>query len=268
MTALLLAGFLAAGADCSIAPGFSQQGQPHQYDVETLYDYINGNSEGYFLYGFKVMRGMNCVRQDLKMVIDISEFESPELAYGMFTGNADPRLPYEKIGAMGQVTPTKATFAKGVYYGEISIEPQGEHSALLREAARQLAARLEGTTDAPAALRWFPRENLQPGSPRLIPQSVLGLKMLTRGYLALYEDGRAFVVPQKSAEEAAALLAQLKERFAPAGAVQAGDEGYQGEDRFMGRFCFFRKGALVGGYVNAKSADPAQRAALLAAALP
>lgn len=101
MTALALIAVLAAGADCSIAPGFSQQGKPYEYDVETLYDYINGNSEGYFLYGFKKMRGVNCAGGKLRMVIDISEFETPELAYGMFTGNADPRLPRAAIGAAG-----------------------------------------------------------------------------------------------------------------------------------------------------------------------
>lgn len=268
MTALLLASLLAAGADCSISPGFTQQGKPHEYNVETLYDYINGNSEGYFLYGFKVMRGLNCAKGGLKMVIDVSEFQTPELAYGMFTGNADPRLPFEKIGAAGQVAPTKATFAKGIFYGEVSIEPQGDHAAILREAARQLAERLEGSTEPPAALAWFPKQGLQPGSPRLIPQSLLGLKMLTRGYLAQYDDGRAFVLSEASSEAAAALFLKLKERFPPAAAGSAGDESYSGEDRFMGRFCFFRKGARIGGYVNVKASDPTQRAALLAAALP
>lgn len=268
MIALAMIALLAAGPDCTIAPGFTQQGKPHEYDVETLYDYINGNSEGYFLYGFRRMRGMDCVKGGLKMVIDVSEFQTPELAYGMFTGNADPRVAREAIGAAGQVTPTKVTFAKGVFYGEVSIEPQGDHSAILREAAKALAQRLEGTTEAPAALAWFPKEGVQPGSPRLIPQSVLGLKMLARGYLAQYEDGRAFVVTEASPEAAAALFGKLKERFAPGGSATVGEESYTGEDRFLGRFCFFRKGARVGGYVNAKASDPAERARIVAGRLP
>lgn len=268
MTGLLLTALLAAAPDCTIAPGFAQQGKPHEYDVETLYDYINGNSEGYFLYGFKRMKGMECAKGGLKMVIDVSEFQSAELAYGMFTGNADPRIAQEAIGAVGQVTPTKVTFAKGVFYGEVSIEPQGDHSAILREAAKALAARLEGSTEAPTAFEWFPKEGVQPGSPRLIPQSVLGLKMLSRGYLAQYEDGRAFVVTEASAAAATALFGKLKERFAPAGAATVGEESFTGEDRFLGKFCFFRKGARVGGYVNAKAANPAERAKLVAGRLP
>jgi hypothetical protein len=268
VTGLLFLALTAASPDCTISPGFVQQGKPHEYDVETLYDYINGNSEGYFLYGFRRMRGLNCAKGGLKMVIDVSEFSSAELAYGMFTGNSDPRLPREAIGAVGQVTPTKATFAKGVYYGEVSIEPQGEHTSILREAAKALAARLEGSTGAPPQLAWFAKEGLQPGWPRLIPQSLLGLRMLTRGYLGQYEDGRAFVVTESSVEAARSLFTKLKERLAPAGAASAGEESYTGEDRFMGRFCFFRKGVHVGGYVNAKAADPARHARLLADRLP
>jgi hypothetical protein len=92
--------------------------------------------------------------------------------------------------------------------------------------------------------------------------------MLTRGYLAQYEDGRAFVISEASPEAAAALFVKLKERFAPAANAAVGDESYTGEDRFMGRFCFFRKGARIGGYVNAKASDPAERAARLASGLP
>ncbi len=268
MTALALIAVLAAGADCSIAPGFSQQGKPYEYDVETLYDYINGNSEGYFLYGFKKMRGVNCAGGKLRMVIDISEFETPELAYGMFTGNADPRLPRAAIGAAGQVAPSKATFAKGVFYGEVGIEPQGDHTALLERAALALAARLEGSTDVPAAIAWFPAQGLRPGYPRLVPQSVLGLKMLARGYIAQYEHARAFVVTEASEAAAQSLFARLKERFPPAAPAQAGQESYTAEERLLGRFCLFRKGARVGGYVNVKSGDPAALAAALAAALP
>lgn len=268
MTPLFLVALLAGGPDCTIAPGFSQQGKPYEYDTETLYDYINGNSEGYFLYGFKKMRGMNCAGGGLKLVIDISEFQSPELAYGMFTGNADPRLPREAIGAAGQVAPSKATFAKGVYYGEVSIEPQGDHTALLRKAALELAARLEGSTETPAAIGWFPKQGLQPGFPRLVPQSVLGLKMLSRGYVAQYEDAKAFVVTEASVDAAKALFARLKERFPPVGPAQVGEESYTGDERLLGRLCFFRKGARVGGFVNVKAGDPAARAAALAMALP
>ena len=47
--------------DCSVVPGWTQQGPERSYDTETLFDYMNGNSEGYFAYGFTLMKGVTCV---------------------------------------------------------------------------------------------------------------------------------------------------------------------------------------------------------------
>jgi hypothetical protein len=267
---LLLASALAARTpECGVAPGFKQDGALRKFNVETLFDYINGNAEGYFLYGFVRMEGVTCTGGGVKLVFDVSEFKDEESAYGMFTGNADPRLPVVKIGAAGQVTPAKATFVKGKYYAEIAAEPQGPHAPLLEAAARAFDAKIEGSAAPPPQLDWFPREGLEPGFPRLAPQSVLGLAMLRRGYLAQYADGRAFVVTESSVDAARALFEKLKQRFPPAGEVQAGDEAYTGEYRLLGRLCLFRKGPHVGGWVNApQGADPAARAAALAAKLP
>jgi hypothetical protein len=128
-----------------------------------------------------------------------------------------------------------------------------------------------GSVTVPSQLILFPKEGLQPGSPRLIPHSVLGLRMLQKGYLGIYDNGRLFFVAEASPEAAKALFAKLKERF-PAGpaqsAIEIGEESYSGEDRLLGRFCLFRKGARVGGFVSAaEGADRAKIAAQFAAGL-
>jgi hypothetical protein len=252
-----------------VAPGFKQDGALRRFDTETLFEYMNGNSEGYFLYGFVRMQGVTCSKSDVKLIFDVSEFEDEELAYGMFTGNADPRLPRTQIGAAGQVTPAKVTFVKGKYYVEIAAEPQGDHAALLEAVAKAFDAKLAGSTAAPKQIEWFPGDKIQPGFPRLVPQSVLGMAMLKRGYLAQYDNGKAFVVTESSPDAAKSLFKKLKQRFAPAGEAKAGDEAYTGEYRFVGRLCLFRKGAHVGGWVNVpEGADPAALAAALAAKLP
>ena len=63
------------------------------------------------------------------------------------------------------------------------------------------------------------REGLEPESIRLVPESVLGLRVLKSGFMAQYAAGRAFVVPEATAEAAAATMAKLRARFAgrPAG---------------------------------------------------
>ncbi|MFZ5929255.1 MAG: DUF6599 family protein [Acidobacteriota bacterium] len=266
---LLAASLFAQKPDCSIVPGSKQQGEAREFDTDTLYEYMNGNSEGYFLYGFRKMYGVTCQAGPVRLIIDLSEFASPEHAYGMFTGNLDPRLPVEKIGAGGQTTPRKVIFVKGHYFAEIAAEPEGEHTELLRRAALAWAAKLPGSTELPAAIAWFPKEGIQPGFPRLVPQSVLGLRLLRRGYLAQYEYGRAVVIPEDSPEAARGVFEKLKERFSPNEPLQGGLEGFTAQDRFLGRICFFLKGPRIGGWTGvAGGRDPAALAAALAARMP
>jgi hypothetical protein len=266
---LLFAGLAAAQApECAIAPGFKQEGESREFNTETLYNYMDGNSEGYFLYNFVRMQGVTCKQGAVSLILDVSEFQDEEMAYGMFTANVDARLPRASLGAAGQVTPAKAIFVKGKYFVEVSMEPQGEHAAALEAAAKAMESRVPGSVSAPKELAFFPKAGLEPGSPRLIPQSVLGLRMLKRGYLGAYGNGRLFFVTEASAEAAKALFEKLKARFAPSGAAQAGEEAYTGDDRLLGKFCLFRKGARVGGFVGAtEGADPAKLASAFAAGL-
>lgn len=248
---------LAQTPDCSIVAGARQEGKLRDFDTETLYEYMDGNSEGYFLYGFSKMRGITCKAGEVTLIVDLSEFRSPELAYGMFTGNLDPRVPVEKIGAGGQVVDRKVIFVKGAYFAEIAAEPEGKHAELLRAAARAWEKKIQGSVEPPAELGWFPKEKLQAGSPRLVPQSVLGMRALKRGYLAQYEQGKAVVVAEESAGAAQAVFAKLKERFSPNTAAEAGDEAFTAEDRYLGRICFFRKGTRIGGWTNVPAGQDA-----------
>ena len=119
--------------DCSLVPGFSQQGEPRSYDSETLFDYMDGNSEGYFAYGFTLMKGVSCTNAaGDQLVFDVSELGDPVRAWGFFVTNRDARAPREAIGSGGQVLPRKATFAKGRYYVEIAAGPDKDHRASLR----------------------------------------------------------------------------------------------------------------------------------------
>jgi hypothetical protein len=265
----LAAALFAQKPDCSIVPGSKQQGEAREFDTDTLYEYMNGNSEGYFLYGFRKMHGVTCQAGQVTLIVDLSEFASSEHAYGMFTGNLDPRLPVEKIGAAGQAAPRKAIFVKDRYFAEIAAEPEGDHTELLRKAAQAWAAKLPGSTDPPAALAWFPKEGIQPGFPRLVPQSVLGLRLLRRGYLAQYDYGRAVVIAEDSPEAARGVFEKLKERFSPNEPLKGSLHGFTAQDRFLGRVCFFLQGARIGGWTAvAEGRDPAALAASLAEKMP
>jgi len=257
---------LSAALACSLVAGWVQHGPSRSYTAENLFEYMDGNSEGYLLYGFRTMQGVTCQKGGVTFVVDVSDFGDADSAYGMFSANRDPREPTAKIGAGGQIVPRRLIFVKGQYYLEIAANPEGDYSAALAQWAAALEKTVEGSTQPPAALALFPAEGQQ--SVRLVPESVLGIRLLKRGYAGQYDYGKAFVVTEDSAEAAAATMAKLKARFGETAPAALADEAFTVTDQYLGRICMFRLGTTIGGWANvADGRDPAALARALAARL-
>ena len=252
---------------CDLVPGWQQSGTNREFTADNLYEYMDGNAEGYLLYGFVRMHGITCKSGANTLVIDMSEMQDPDLAYGMFAGSADPNLPITKIGMAGQVQPRRASFAKGKYYVEIAASPDVDQTAALQAFAGKIEGRLQGRSTLPEELDWFPKENLS--SARLVPESVLGLRQLKRGFVAKYAQGQAFIVPEASSDAAAQTMNRLRARFADSSTAQVGDEAIQAKTQYLDSVCIFRKGRYIAGYANVTDAkDALARATQLAARIP
>lgn len=253
--------------DCALAAGWRQHGPARSFHNETLYDYMNGNSEGYLIYGFRSMRGVTCKSGGNTLVIDISEMSDADGAYGIFTTNQDPSKAVEPIGTAGQITARRAVFVKDRYYVEIAAEPEGDHTAELRTFAAALEKIVPGKTALPDGLSWFPSG--ERSSLRLIPESVLGLRVLKRGYVAEYGFGKAFVVTEASAEMAAAVFDKVKARFPGAEPAAVADTAFRVVDKYLGAVVIFRKGQRVAGWSNVREpGDPVKLGVELAGRLP
>jgi len=233
---------------CDLVPGWQQSGANREYTAGNLFEYMDGNAEGYLLYGFMRMQGISCKSGTNTLVIDISEMEDPDLAYGIFVASADPNLPTTKMGMAGQVQPRRASFSKGKYYVEIAASPDVDHTSSLQAFAVGIEQRLDGQSTPPETLEWFPKENLI--SARLVPESVLGIRLLKRGFVAKYTQGQAFVVSEASAEAAAQTMIKLRARFADAAPAQVGDEAFAANTPYLEGICIFRKGRFLAGYAN------------------
>jgi len=263
---LCAAALTAAVPSCTQVPGWAPQGAPRSYQAENLYEYMDGNAEGYVLYGFQSMRGVTCVKDGVTLVIDVSDFGDTDSAFGMFSANRDLRLPSTKLGMGGQIVPRRAIFTKGQFYVEIAANPEGDHTGLLQAWTAALEKSVEGSSDPPVALSWFPAGQQ---SLRLVPESVLGIRLLKRGYVAQYDFGKAFVVTETSPEAARALMEKLRGRFADTAATPLADEAFQLTDKYLGQMCVFRKGRYIGGYGNVVAGqDALTLAKALAARLP
>ena len=267
MIAAVLLFAAAALPDCSLAPGWKQQGAARSFAAENLFEYMDGNAEGYLIYGFVRMHGVSCTRGEDTFVLDISEMADADSAYGIFTANRDPAKPLEKIGMAAQIVPRRAVLVKGNYYVEIAANPDKDFSTELRAFTTAIEKRLPGRTTLPDALSWLPAEKLE--SVRLVPESVLGLRLLKRGYMAQYGYGKAFLVKEASPEAAAAIMDKLRARFSETTPVKLGDDGFRRDDKYLGRLAFFRKGQYLAGYANvAEGQDPVALAQALLNRLP
>jgi hypothetical protein len=273
LTLLLAAAGVLAAADeapvpsCNLAPGWSQAGPDRTYVADNLFEYMDGNAEGYLIYGFLKMQGVTCKKGDVTFVVDLSDFGDADSAYGMFTSNVDGRQPTQKIGMNGQIVPRRAFFAKGRYFLEIAANPEGDYTPQLKEWTAAMEKLIPGSTVLPPALAWFPTEQRQ--SLRLVPESVLGLRLLKRGYAAQYEYGKAFVVLEATPQSAAAVMEQLRKRFGATTPAAIADEAFQATDQYLGRLCVFRQGRYIAGYaISADGMDPVSLSKTLAGKMP
>ena len=254
-------------ADCRLVPGWEQQGPRREFVADNLFEYMDGNAEGYLIYGFTRMEGVTCTSGGDSIIIDVSEMTDADAAYGIFAANRDPNQAVAPIGMGGQILPRRATFCKDKYYVELAANPEKDHTPALKAFVEEMEKRILGRSTPPDALAWFPTEKLM--SARLIPESVLGLRPLKRGYVAQYEAGKAFVVAEESAESAAAVMNKLRERIGQTTPTKIADEAFQANDRYLGGLCVFRKGRYLGGFANLpRPQDAASLATALVGRIP
>jgi hypothetical protein len=267
LLALPLAAAEGPTPSCSLVPGWTQHGPARVFVPDTLYEYMNGNSEGYLLYGFRKMNGLTCKKGEITFVIDVSDMGDADSAYGMLMATRDGRQPGARIGMGGQIVPRRGIFSKGSHYLEIAATPEGDHSADLAAWLGALEKITPGRTTLPDGLSWFPAEK-QTGI-RLVPESVLGIRILKRGYVAQYDYGKAFVVLEESPASAGTVFEKLKARFGETTPAQLGEQGFQFTDKYLGKLAVFRKGRFVGGWANvAEGSDAMKLAAALVTRLP
>lgn len=248
----------AQAPDCSGVAGWQQQGPARTFAAENLFEYMDGNAEGYLIYRFVQMHGVTCKKGDDTILIDVSEMADPEFAFGLFSANRDPRQPVQDIGMRGQILPRRAMFAKDKYFVELAANPAKDHSAVLNEFVAVLETKFSGRSTPPDALSWFPPEGLVKESLRLVPESVLGIRLMKRGYVGQYDFGKGFLVAEETPESAAQLMTKLKARFGQSQAITIGDEAFTVTDKYLDGLCVFRKGRYVGGFANLKNGRDAR----------
>ena len=237
--------------NCHFVPGWEQSGAKRQYTADNLFDYRDGAAEGYLIFSFARMQGIDCQSGSTTLAIDVSDMTDADSAYGMFASNRDPNQPIAKIGMGGQLLAQSLLFAKGKYFVEIiqtDGSPTGDQTATLQAFAAKMAQLLEGRDTPPEALKWFPPENQE--SIRMVPESVLGLTHPEARLCRQIQRRPGLHCPRRSPESAADVMNKLRARYPDPRPRRLADEAFQAKAPYLNGICIFRKGRYIAGYTN------------------
>lgn len=249
------------------------------YDADALFEYINGEADLYYPYGFRQAASALYVTEDETSAtsIDAGVFHmgSPLDAFGIYSNYRGGRGDQVDIGADARISDQQLVFYQDAYFVRVTIV--GRHDdprSALTACGSAIAERLPESAP-PGELALIDAEGVDPDTAVYIAQSLLGYAFFPRGLLAnAAEDygarARVFVVLAADDAEAegclAAYLAYLDERGAT---HEAADDGtVLAQDPLHGNTLIRCRGPYVYGATGLDAPDAAaQLLDALAAAL-
>ena len=202
-----------------------------------MFEYINGEAELYFPYGFEGVATTTYTYQDdpdHALVADVYRMGSLLDAFGIYSNYRYPEAEYLKIGAQGFASEYQLMFYQDRYFVKLSAygEPEQNRKEMLA-CARAIEKELPPRKSKPVELRqWVQGPKIIPYTERYVAQSLLGYPFFPRGLEARAtlndQSIRLFTVITSSQAEAKATLdayeKYLAENEGQPQRSQAGDE--------------------------------------------
>lgn len=255
-------------------PGWKKRSAVAFYDKETLYNYIDGQADAFFVFDFRLCAAADYTRSGGKgtITVDIYDMGRDTDAFGMYASERYGAKEV-KIGAQGYIEPDHVNFWKGRYYVKISgtgLTP-ADRSAM-EKFARAVAQKINAPETKPAILKRLPKGYI-PGTEKYMRKNLLGQKFLHNGVLAEYAVGNskvtvfvAFYPSPSAAREAVTGLRNYQSRSGKVTAVRGlGEEAFSSSDRYLKALLITRKGATVAGAAGEGIQNPRVQALIRAA---
>ena len=190
--------------------GWPMDGKATLFDKDTLFDHIDGESELYFPYGFKVLafaRYLNIHDPQQAFDADIYEMGSLLDAFGMYANYRRKDDADVNVGAEGTVSSTQLLFYQDRYF--VRLQASGTTNPgpdIFLACARAISQKLPQNTGRPKELEAFMIPAIERKSVRYIAQSLLGYAFFRKGIVADAtvndEPVQIFLVLENSAETA------------------------------------------------------------------
>jgi len=200
----------------SCTDGWIMEDKPAIYTKNNLFDYINGEAELYFPYGFEVLvtaRYVNTKNPAVSLVMDVYKMGSLTHAFGMYANYRRSDDEQVEAGADAVLSPSQMLMYQDRYYVRLQASgaPEIEQKVFLA-CAHALSKNLPQQFSRPKELDIFKIAAVTPKSERYIAQSLLGYAFFRHGYMAdatvSDEQVQVFVIPEASEELARKALDQ------------------------------------------------------------
>jgi hypothetical protein len=180
--------------------GWAQESDVLIYDVDNLWEYINGAAELFVEYDVQTCRTTDLSSGDVVVTVDLYDMGSPLNAFGVYnresSGSGEP-LP----GAVEALVspPYQALLLKGATYVKVNAIEGELTESIGRELLESLARALPGETRYPSELDLLPEAGKVTGSAGYQSEGFLGLTELTDCLYAEYsgagdEPWQGFVI--------------------------------------------------------------------------
>jgi len=169
--------------------------KPDIYTPDNLYEYINGAADVFLAYDFQKLATITYENKEQhSFTVDIYQHSNDVTGFGIYSQEKPLKGSFLSIGTQGYYEQGVLNFFKGSYYVKISgFDLGSEDKQILTNAAKKIAAQLEGTADFPTIVKCFPKKNIKPNSEAYIHMNFLGHSFLHSAFTAEYEsEGRGF----------------------------------------------------------------------------
>jgi len=210
--------------------GWKIEGKDKIYDLESLYDYINGGAELYISYGMKdVISRLLTNSSGDEIRIEIFDMMDAKNAFGVFSHT---RTKDEgKYGQGSQYFPGTQIFWKGQYYVSVMATDENENiKSAINKLSSQINSKINSTGDIPEIVKLLPLENLEKDAYMyfhhyiwlnsyyfIADDNFLGIDEFTNAILAKYGDKNnryyLLVIEYVDPGKAKAAYSDFKEKF-------------------------------------------------------
>jgi hypothetical protein len=168
--------------------GLALDGPVRFYDSTSLYEYIDGQAEGFIAYRFKALESATYKDGDNSIVVDVYDMERPIQAFGLYSTFRAPSNDFVDIGLQGFKTSEGYMFCKGAMVVKISADYPDETSLwnAAKAAAGAVARRITDDRTGLEILDLLPKEGMVANSTKYYLTAALGQSFLTNGVVAEY----------------------------------------------------------------------------------